>query len=601
LALVAPSAAAGAGSGKEPLNLRFLGFAPQQAAPGDQISVRGKLSNSSDVRHRVRVRARLDATFVRSRRVRVPAGGNAKFTLVFPVPQGLAAGPHALGICAGRGGGQDCRSARKRLTVTGAAAPASPQQPSPGARTLGDPLFPEVGNGGYDALHYDVAIDWEDTGDLFEPGTSTTLTARATQALSELSLDLEGLTVGSVAVNGAAASFSRVAPGTCSPQVPPGPCPATKLVITPAVPIPDGSQFTVAVAYTGDPQRHIDPDGSDEGWVDTADGAFVVNEPVGAMAWMPCNNHPADKATYDFELTVPTGKEGIGNGELVSPPEDNGDGTTTWRWATEDPMATYLSTSTVGDFDFTPSTTTLGLPVYDFIHSGFTQPEKDLATVVIERQEDVIAYFTGIYGAYPFDSAGSVVDDADVGYALEVQTKAHYSSSTVPPTTFAHEIAHQWFGDSVTLTTWKDIWLNEGWAGWSEWIWDDEDNGSPVTPAQQFTVEFTPGVGGCPGNKWCTPPADPTAEGLFTEFPTYTRPAMMLEALHQIMGRANFLDLASDWHAGHRHGHGTTAQFIALAKDRSGFSGANLAKLDTFFQQWLFGTTMPTITGSNFF
>lgn len=530
----------------------------------------------------------------------MPAGGSARFSLSFPVPQGTSPGPHALGLCVGKGRALVCRSARKGVAVTtGSGGGGGQEQPTPGARTLGDPLFPEVGNGGYDVSHYDVAIDWT-TPDLFQAGTSTTVTATATQALSQLSLDLEGLTVGAVRVNGTAAAFAREVPAACSAPVPPGPCAATKLVITPAAAIPGGSTFTIAVDYTGDPQRHTDPDDSNEGWVDTADGAFVVNEPVGAMTWMPVNNHPLDKATYDYEITVPTGKSGIGNGELVAPPVNNGDGTTTWSWSTDDPTSSYLSTATVGDFDFTESTTAGGLPIYDFVESGFSAPEKLAIEAVIDRQEDVIDYFTTIYGPYPFDSAGSVVDDADVGYALEVQAKAHYSSSTIAPTTFAHEIAHQWFGNSVTLGTWTDIWLNEGWAGWSEWIWDDEENGSPITPAQQFTLEFTPGVGGCPQNKWCVPPAQPTAETLFSTFPTYTRPAMMLEALHQILGRATFLELAADWHTAHRHGHGTTAQFIALAKDTSGFSGANLTKLDAFFQEWLYGTTMPTITADDF-
>jgi aminopeptidase N len=264
-------------------------------------------------------------------------------------------------------------------------------------------------------------------------------------------------------------------------------------------------------------------------------------------------------------------------------------------------MSTYLATSTVGEFDFVETQSPQGLLEQSFLDSAFTVGEKTVALATINRQDEIVDYFTGLYGAYPFQSSGVVADNADVGYALEVQTKSHFASAVVDPVTLAHEVAHQWFGDSVTLRTWKDIWMNEGWATWSEWQWDFSENMGLVSPAQQFDANYTPGAGSCPANKWCTPPADPSAEGLFSTFPVYTRSAMMLEALRQIVGNGRFLELARTWHADHRYGHGTTAEFIALAKSKSGLSGGDLTKLDTFFGQWLFGTTMPTITGANFF
>ena len=481
----------------------------------------------------------------------------------------------------------------------------TPPPPPPtfvsGARTLGDPLFPEIGNGGYDALSYLIELDWSATGNTFQAGTKTTMVADALQNLSDFSLDLEGLTVSGVTVDGAAAAFTRVAPAACSEVPPAASCPATKLVVTPAAPINAGTNFQVEVSYTGQPQRHTDPDGSDEGWADTADGAFVVNEPIGAMTWFPSNNHPIDRATYGFELTVPTGKTAIGVGEQGAAPTDNGDGTTTWHWAEDDPTATYLTTATVGDFDLTASTTGFGLQLYDAIDSDFSPAEKILAGTSTSREGDVISFFSAGYGPYPFDSAGSVVDDSDVGYALEVQTKPHYPSAVVDPATLAHELSHQWFGDNVTLATWKDIWLNEGWAGWSEWNWSHEEDSSPVAPAQQFDSNYTPDPRSCPDGKWCQPPADPSADTLFSSFPTYTRGAMTLEALRQIVGTANFFDIAQAWQSDHAYGNGTTSQFISLAKQESGLSGADLVKLDAFFQQWLYGSTMPTITGANFF
>ncbi len=606
---------AGAAAAKPKLSIRSVETAPSTPSPGQAFAVAGTIKNSARSRVNALVRVLLGAggPVLGERRVKLPGRGRGAFALQATLLEGISPGAYSIHVCVvRRGGGHGpCRAARAALTVPGATGGGSTPSggggppggatpgpdPTPGARTLGDPLFPEVGNGGYDVQSYDVELRWTNAGgDMFLPGTATTVTAQATQALSELSLDLEGLTVSAVEVDGAPATFARVAPVACSSATPPAPCPPTKLVITPASPIADGATFTIEVAYTGDPQRHTDPDGTDEGWADTSDGAFVVNEPIGAMTWMPCNNHPADKASYDFELTVPTGKTALGNGELASPPEDNGDGTTTWRWSSADPLSTYLSTATVGDFDFTQSATPQGLPIYNFIHSAFSPAQKTAAGLITGMQPEMVEYFSVLYGTYPFDSTGTVVDSSDVGYALEVQTKAHFPSATVAPTTLAHEIAHQWFGDSVTLVTWKDIWLNEGWATWSEWIWDNEENGNPLTPAQQFDTEYAN-----PANDYSDPPADPSAAGLFSTFPSYTRPAMMLQALREIIGDGRFFSLARTWHAQHRHSNGNTAQFIALAKEESGFSGANLAKLDTFFQQWLFGTTKPTITGDNFF
>ena len=654
---VAPSGSVGAAKPK--LGLKKVQLVTASGPPGGALAVTGKLVNRTGKTGSPRVEilllpANASPVVIGGRAVTVPAGSRRAFTLIGIVPPNATPARYGVSACVRRGGVRKCRRAAQAFTVDqlrtsdppsqpdadgdgipdafdscpaqpgtvangGCPAPLDtdgdgvpdstdacpelpgvpahdgcpPPTPSPGARSLGDPLFPEVGNGGYDVESYDVAINWEDTGDLFLTGTTTTITAEALQALSEFSLDLEGLTVTAVSVNGQPAAFSRAAPAACSGTPPCGP---TKLVITPAAPIAFGAEFTVAVSYTGDPQRHTDPDGSDEGWTDTDDGAFVVNEPVGAMTWMPCNNHPRDRATYGFELTVPTGKTALGNGEEVALPTDNGDGTTTWHWESTKTMPTYLSTSTVGDFDLTRSNTMLGMPLYDAIDTGFTPLEKAAAAAVTGQQEDILDYFSGKYGAYPFDSSGTVVDDADVGYALEVQTKSHFASPVIPPTTMAHEIAHQWFGDSVTLTTWKDLWMNEGWATWSEWIWDEEENSNPAGADEQFDLEYNN-----PGNNWSGAPAEPTAPTLFSTFPRYTRPAMMLQALREIIGNSRFLALARRWHDENEYGHGTTAEFIQLSKDGSGLTGANLAKLDTFFQQWLFGTTKPTITGDNFF
>jgi hypothetical protein len=477
-----------------------------------------------------------------------------------------------------------------------ALAPAVQAAYTPGARTLGDSLLPLLGNGGYDVQHYDLDIAYDPATKLMD--STATITAVATQDLSEFSYDLRGLTVTSVTVKGQPATFSRD---------------ADKLIVTPAAGIDNGTTFETIVDYDGAPQRILDPDETFEGWLDTTDGVFNVNEPMGAMSWFPNNNHPTDKALYDFTTTVPTGKTALGNGELVSK-TDNGDGTTTWKWHMGYPMATYLSTTTIGDFDLdqslgaaTQKASGGALEIYNAIDSSYSATIKANNTTTLNRTDAIANYMAGLYGPYPFDSLGSVVDRiSGVGYVLEVQTKIHFPSSGnngVSINTLAHEIAHQWFGNTVGIKTWNDLWLNEGWATWSQWNWSNKENGSATTSAQQFLNNYNQTSN--PG-RWNTPSAVvPSAANLFDTFPTYTRAAMTLEGLKQILGDDAFFALAKAWVAENRYKNAGTADFIALAKriarDKSGFEASNLAKLDTYFQQWLFTPGRPTMTPTTFF
>jgi hypothetical protein len=489
-----------------------------------------------------------------------------------------------------------CRAALGGVLLSVMLVSAAPAvaAPSPGSRSLGDPLLPLLGNGGYDVQHYDLAINYDPVANSM---TSTAgITSRATQDLSEFSLDFRGMTVTSVTVNGAAAAVARD---------------ADKLIITPATALANGSTFTTVVAYNGVPVQVLDPDNTLEGWLRAPDGAFVVNEPMGAMSWFPNNNHPLDKATYDISVTVPNDKVALGNGELVAK-TDNGDGTTTWHWRESYPMATYLSTATVGNFDYamTIGATAFGfagnpLELHNAIDSSYTANSKTLINTTLAREDAIVKFLSDLYGPYPFDSAGAVVDRVSgVGYVLEVQTKIHFPSGTngVSANTMAHELTHQWFGDSVSLKSWGDIWLNEGWATWSQWNWTNKQNNG-ITPAQQFTNNYN---STSQPTRWNTAPANlPSAANLFSTFPVYTRGAMTLEALRQIIGDAQFIELARTWVTENRGGNVGTADFIALAeriaRDRSGFDASNLAKLDTFFQQWLYTPAKPTMTPTTFF
>jgi aminopeptidase N len=294
----------------------------------------------------------------------------------------------------------------------------------------------------------------------------------------------------------------------------------------------------------------------------------------------------------------------LGNGKLVGafPPAANADGTRTWHWTEDSPMASYLVTATNGEFDaFTDATPDPQLPTSYAIDSSYTPVEKPVMKSRLLETPSILAFYASFLNTpYPFSSAGGVVDKSDVGYALETQTKPMYAvgdgEGAVSPSlaTISHELAHQWFGDDVSPTTWSDIWLNEGPAEFFSWLWQERASGTPApTTAQQFDTYYNN-----PGMNWKTPPAaPPTAAEMFDQDAMYTRGAMVMEALRQIVGEEKFKAVLAKYLAAHKYDDVTTRQFIDLWKSDG---GKDPARLEAFFQQWLYGTEKPTITPSNF-
>jgi aminopeptidase N len=306
------------------------------------------------------------------------------------------------------------------------------------------------------------------------------------------------------------------------------------------------------------------------------DGAFVANEPEGASTWYPVNDHQTDKATYDFRITVPENKTAVANGELVGKRTHRG--WTTYVWRATDPMASYLSTASIGDYDLRFSRGPNGLPIIDAVDRDL-KPEDDDN---LARTGEMIAYFNGVFGRYPFTSYGAIIDDDDdAGYALETQTRPIYSG---PPDelTVAHELAHQWFGNSVSPELWKDIWLNEGFATYAEWLWD-EHTGGPTTAAQFDALYATPAN----RSLWAFKVADPGAENLFVGA-VYNRGAMTLQALRVKIGDRAFFGTLKAWYLIHRNGTAGTEDFIRLAEL------ASHQELSPFFETWVYTTGKPT-------
>lgn len=437
----------------------------------------------------------------------------------------------------------------------------------PGAAGARDPYFPRLGNGGYDVKHYALTLSYDpETRHLV--GTAE-ITARATQNLSAFNLDLKGLDVAGVTVEGKGARFDRA---------------GQELTVRPHTNLAEGETFRTTVRYSGSPKTLIDSDAAEEGWLYTADGALALGEPTGSMAWFPGNHHPSDKAAYDIAVTVPKGLRAVSNGELKSE-TTAADGRRTFTWHTGEPMASYLATVAIGKYDVTRSTTKNGLPVYIAVDPTQTAAAKK----VLAKIPEVLDWAEYNFGPYPFSSTGAIVDrDEDSGYALETQSRPVFPGA--PDTTLLiHELAHEWFGDSVSPKSWQDMWLNEGFATYAEWLWQEDHDGD--TAEEIFNSLYKGDYYGDPEvdeRIWDFPPAKPSGPTHLSDLPVYDRGAMVLHKIRQTVGDDTFYDIIQGWAATHRHGNASTADFTAYVEKKApdkDFGG--------IWKDWLYGEGKP--------
>jgi len=451
----------------------------------------------------------------------------------------------------------------------------------PGAPGIGDPYYPLDGNGGYDVGHYDLQLRYDPATDVLT-GVAT-IQAEAVQHLSSFNLDFEGMTVRSVTVDGTDAAFSRE---------------GQELIITPEHVLHSGTEFTTVVAYDGVPETIQDDFGA-SGFMHTDDGAIVAGQPHGAATWFPANDHPRDAASVSVAATVPAGLEAISNGVL----EDQGthDGWTTWSWHAEEPMATYLVTLAIGEFDVREYEAD-GVRYWDALDPDLFTLDLDPATAgptagevaegSLARQPEIIDFLAGTFGPYPYRSAGGIVDDhPELQFALETQTRPVYASAFFTDPTggdvvVVHELAHQWTGDLLRLDLWQHIWLNEGFASYAEWLWLEREG---VVTAQE---QFDSFLADLPPEFWQTTIGDPgpAVADLFHEA-VYIRGAMTLHALRTAVGDAVFFAILEEWIASQAGGTVTTGEFIALAEKESG------QDLDGLFDAWLFTPQKPATQG----
>ncbi|GEK02607.1 M1 family metallopeptidase [Streptomyces sp. ATE26] len=459
------------------------------------------------------------------------------------------------------------RSARLGALATAAASflliAASPA-PTPGAPGIGDPYFPQLGNGGYDARHYDLDV-------AYAPGTGrldgrTTLRARATQNLSSFDLDLQRLEITRVEVDGSRARFTRD---------------GDEVTVTPRHTLREGREFTVSVTYGGVPEPLGGPIifGSEYGWMKTADGVFVACEPNAASTWFPSSDHPSDKATYDIRIKAPKGLTAVSNGRLVST-RDRG-GSTYTHWRESRPMATYLATATIGRFDVRTGRTPGGTPIYVAVDPVLKNGNSVDVYGVTAAATD---YWSEVFGPYPFEETGAIVDDMpEAGFSLEVQSKPAYSAVR-NEATIVHELAHQWFGDSVSVARWKDTWLNEGFATYAQWLWAEHQGTRSAHDSFRAAYDARP----ADSSFWQIKVADPQRDTMFAS-PVYQRGAMTLQMLRERIGDRAFFALLPAWTRLHRYGNADTADFVRLAERISG------QRLDDLFGAWLYTTGKPAL------
>ena len=423
-----------------------------------------------------------------------------------------------------------------------------------------DPYVPERGNAGYDARHYDLDLDYTIS--------SNHLRGRAlihvdvVEDLARLDLDLVGLRATKVKVDGRPARWRQS---------------SGKLRITPASPVAAGRSITIEVRYDGTPGPTRSTWGP-VGWEELTDGILVAAQPTGAATWFPCNDLASQKASFDLRVTTATPYRVVANGTLVD--RRNGATTSTWTFHQGEPTSPYLMTLNLGRYE---ERTLPSSPVpMRLLASG-----EDMPSVVeaFRRQPEMMDVFIDRFGPYPFDAGyTAVVCPEPLEVPLEAQGQAIFGTNHLDPDyerLIAHELSHQWFGNSITAERWRDVWLHEGFACYAEWIWSEASGGET---ADDLARHHHARLSGLPQDLLL---GDPGPVDMFDDR-VYKRGALTVHVLRRQMGDDAFFDLLRTWTAEHRHGLITTAGFEALL-------AASDPSLVTLLRRWLDELALPDL------
>lgn len=435
-----------------------------------------------------------------------------------------------------------------------------------GSAGIGDPYYPTAGNGGYQVDHYDVNLTYDPAGNELTATTTITGTVTAEAGLTRFNLDLQpNLTVSAVTVAGAAGTFAQE---------------GAELVITPAAPLAAGAPLTVSVSYAGRPGL---VDGGtaglgDGGWFRTGSGgAFAAGEPTGASTWYPVNEHPRDTATFAVTATVPQGWQVISNGVRAADPPAAPDGWTATRWELDVPVASYLSTIYIDRFSVVEGTLSDGRPIVSAVGPGSPAAATDLAN----RTGPVVDVLTELFGPYPMPAAGGIFIASTTGFALETATRPVYTTGVDNLSVVVHELAHQWFGDDVTVASWSDICLNECFASYAEWLYAEKVDGRNLDARWKQTIA---GAGQNPAY-WSSPLVDMGPGKEFTR--VYDRGPIALHALRNEIGDETFFRLLKEWPATYGGKNASFDDFEAFVNQLAG------RDLTPFMEAWFRADTRP--------
>ncbi|WP_382303918.1 M1 family metallopeptidase [Herbiconiux sp. UC225_62] len=441
---------------------------------------------------------------------------------------------------------------------------ANLSSPFLGSPSAGDDYLPTSGNGGYSVLDYDLDLDYRVATNRLN-GVAV-IHARTTMPLERFSLDFAGLSVVKVTVDGERPRKLAETP--------------RKLVITPERPLADGAEFTVVVRYRGAPHPIRSPWG-EVGWEELADGVIVAGQPSGAASWFPCNDHPSDKALYRITLACEAGYTVVSNGPVVL--RANRSGRTIWTFEMRQPMSTYLATVQIGRY----RSRSLALePVPQTLF--YPQALEREVAIDFGRVPDMMALFCRLFGPYPFDAYAVVVTPDELEIPLEAQGLAifgrnHVDGAHGTDRLIAHELAHQWFGNCLTLARWRDIWLHEGFACYAEWLWAEASGGKSAdanAAAHRTQVNAQPKdivIG------------DPGPQRMFDDR-VYKRGALALHAIRRALGDPVFFDALRAYVAECRFGLVSTEDFVEIMEARS---GSDL--VGPIVERWVYAKSLPKL------